>query len=260
MIQNQNELLKELKNLKTEYDVCGIKSSFEDEGVIFNELIKLKELCISSNIDLNIKIGGCEAISDINNCLLLIVNGIVAPMVESSFALEKFIVSVNNNLTPQLRKKIKFFVNIESKTAYENIKDILESEYCKYLSGIVVGRSDLTKSFGLTKNNVNDDEIYDIVYEIFAEAKKYKLMTVMGGSVSVNSIDFIKKLYDKKLLNKIETRNIIFKLSSKNINNLESSVRRALNFESLWLRTKASYYMSIGNSYLNRAGVLDERK
>ena len=110
MIQNQNELLNELKNLKTEYDVCGIKSSFEDEGVIFNELIKLKELCISSNIDLNIKIGGCEAISDINNCLLLNVNGIVAPMVESSFALEKFIVSVNNNLTPQLRKKIKFFV------------------------------------------------------------------------------------------------------------------------------------------------------
>ena len=39
MIQNQKELLKELKELKSKYNVVGIKSSFEDEGVQFNELI-----------------------------------------------------------------------------------------------------------------------------------------------------------------------------------------------------------------------------
>ena len=43
----------------------------------------------------------------------------------------------------------------------------------------MVGRSDLTKSFGLTKENVNDDEIYNIVKEIFTEAKHYKLMTLI---------------------------------------------------------------------------------
>ena len=260
MIQNQKELLRELKQLKSKYNVVGIKSSFEDEGVIFNELIKLKELCLSCGIELNIKIGGCEAISDINNCLLLNVNGIVAPMVESPFALEKFVTSIHDNLPPQLRKRINFFVNIESKTSYENIRGILDSDSCRYLSGIVVGRSDLIKSFGLTKDNVNDDEIYDMVFEIFNEAKKYKLMTVMGGNISVNSTDFIKKLYNKKLLDKIETRNVIFKLDKKNIDVLEEAVQGALSFESLWLRTKSSYYMSVSNSYLNRAGVLDERK
>ena len=260
MIQNQKELLRELKQLKSKYNVVGIKSSFEDEGVIFNELIKLKELCLSCGVELNIKIGGCEAISDINNCLLLNVNGIVAPMVESPFALEKFVTSIHDNLPPQLRKRINFFVNIESKTSYENIKGILDSESCRYLSGIVVGRSDLIKSFGLTKDNVNDDEIYDMVFEIFNEAKKYKLMTVMGGNISVNSVDFIKKLYNKKLLDKIETRNVIFKLGKKNIDVLEEAVQGALSFESIWLRTKSSYYMGISNSYLNRAGVLDERK
>ena len=106
MIQNQKELLKELKELKSKYNVVGIKSSFEDEGVQFNELIRLKQLCNLSNIVLNIKIGGCEAISDINNSLLIDSDGIVAPMVESPFALEKFITSVNNNVPPQLRKKI----------------------------------------------------------------------------------------------------------------------------------------------------------
>ena len=37
MIQNQKELLRELKQLKSKYNVVGIKSSFEDEGVQFNE-------------------------------------------------------------------------------------------------------------------------------------------------------------------------------------------------------------------------------
>ncbi len=259
MIQNQKELLKELKELKSKYNVVGIKSSFEDEGVQFNELIRLKQLCNLSNIILNIKIGGCEAISDINNSLLIDSDGIVAPMIESPFALEKFITSVNNNIPPQLRKKINFFINVESRTAYDNISEILNSDYCKYLTGIVVGRSDLTKSFGLTKENVNDDEIYNIVKEIFTEAKNYKLMTIMGGNISVKSKDFVKSLYDKKLLDKIETRNIIFKLNKNNTQNLEEAVKKALSFESLWLRTKSSYYMNIGNSYLNRASLLDDR-
>ena len=123
----------------------------------------------------------------------------------------------------------------------------------------MIGRSDLTKSFGLTKENVNDDEIYNIVKEILTEAKSYKLMTIMGGNVSVNSKDFVMNLYNKRLLDKIETRNIIFKLNKNNVNNLEDAVKKALSFESLWLRTKSSYYMSVGNSYLNRASILDER-
>ena len=94
---------------------------------------------------------------------------------------------------------------------------------------------------------------------IFTEAKTYKLMTIMGGNISVKSKDFVKSLYNKKLLDKIETRNIIFKLNRNNTKNLEEAVKKALSFESLWLRTKSSYYMSIGNSYLNRASILDDR-
>tara|TARA_Y100000310_G_C20501144_1_gene724041 strand:- start:76 stop:858 length:783 start_codon:yes stop_codon:yes gene_type:complete len=260
MIYNHKELLRSLKQLKRDYGAVGIKSSFEDEGVIFNELIRLRELCIRANMKFTMKIGGCEAISDINNCLLLNVDGIVAPMVESPFALEKFISSIHDNLTPQHRKIINFFINVESKVAYENIKNILDSESCRYLNGIVLGRSDLTKSFGLTKDNVNDDEIYNIVTDVLSEAKRYKLTTMMGGNISISSTDFIKKLYTKNLLDKIETRNIMFKLNRKNVDVLEEAVEAALSFESLWLRTKSSYYMTIGNSYLNRAGVLDERR
>ena len=37
MIQNQKELLRELKQLKSKYNVVGIKSSYEDEVVQNNE-------------------------------------------------------------------------------------------------------------------------------------------------------------------------------------------------------------------------------
>ena len=259
MIYNHKELLNTLQSLKSDYNVVGIKSSFEDEGVKFEELIKLRQLCLSTGIFLNMKIGGCEAISDINNCLVLNVDGMVAPMVESPFALEKFITSLDDNLTPQLRQKIKCYVNIESKTAYDNITDIISSDYCMYLNGIVLGRSDLCKSFWLTKSNVNEDEIFNIVKDVFEQAKEYKLNTIMGGSISVDSVDFVKKLYKQNLLDKIETRNVVFELDDNNINNLSDAIKNAITFESLWLRSKSSYYMNIGNSYLNRASLLDER-
>ena len=59
MIHNNKEMINILKKLKSEFNIIGIKSSFEDEGVYFNELIKLKELTTITDIDLNIKIGGC---------------------------------------------------------------------------------------------------------------------------------------------------------------------------------------------------------
>ena len=70
----------------------------------------------------------------------------------------------------------------------------------------------------------------------------------------------IKKLFDQKLLDRIETRNIIFELNDSVINNLEKAINLALSFESLWLRSKSSYYMNISNSYLDRANLIDERK
>lgn len=250
-----------LNKLKSEFNIIGIKSSFEDEGVYFNELIKLKELATISGIDLNIKIGGCEAISDINNCVSLNVNGVVAPMIETEFALSKFISSVKENLPSILFKKFNFHVNLESRSAYENVKSILsEKNNYKFLTGIVVGRSDMAKSYNLNKSNVDDIEIYKITKDIFNEAKKYKLLTTMGGSVSFKSEKFINKLYNLKILDRIETRNIIFDLNKKVIDNLDAALSLALSFESLWLRSKSSYYMNISNSYLDRANIIDERK
>ena len=186
--------------------VVGVKQSFEDEGVLFDDVVKIKRLCDSLGAYVSVKIGGCEAVSDINNCLLLDVNGIVAPMVESEFALQKFVEAVITNVDVDTREKMNFYINVESKTAYENLDKILSSPSSKLLTGVVVGRSDLTKSFGYGKQDVTSNEMCNIVTDILKQCKDYGFKTLMGGNIGSSSIEFIKKLYNKNLLNNISSK------------------------------------------------------
>ncbi len=251
-------LVEELKELLND-GVVGIKQSFEDEGVLFDDVVKMKRICDSVGAYVSVKIGGCEAISDINNCLLLDVNGIVAPMVESEFALQKFVEAVITNIDIDRRDNINFYINVESKTAYENLDKILSSPSSKLLTGVVVGRSDLTKSFGYGKQDVVSNEMCEVVTDILKQCKSYGFKTLMGGNIGSSSIGFIKGLYEKNLLNNIETRNVIMDLSKVNINNLDNLIKKALFFESNWLNYKASYYNHIGNQYIERSKTILDR-
>ena len=251
-------LVEELKELLND-GVVGIKQSFEDEGVLFDDIVKMKRICDSVEAYVSVKIGGCEAISDINNCLLLDVNGIVTPMVESEFALQKFVEAVITNIDIDRRDNINFYINVESKTAYENLDKILSSPSSKLLTGVVVGRSDLTKSFGYGKQDVVSNEMCEVVTDILKQCKSYGFKTLMGGNIGSSSIGFIKGLYEKNLLNNIETRNVIMDLSKVNINNLDNLIKKALFFESNWLNYKASYYNHIGNQYIERSKTILDR-
>ena len=71
----------------------GIKVSFEDEGALYNEIITMRSLTANVGLGLSVKIGGCEAKRDIIDCIDLNCDTIVAPMVESKFALNKFLQS-----------------------------------------------------------------------------------------------------------------------------------------------------------------------
>lgn len=252
------KLIKDLNKLK-DIGVTGIKQSFEDEGAIFDDVVKMRTISAHAGVKLSVKIGGCEAITDINNCLVIGADSLVAPMIESEFALKKYIESLDTNLTAGQRKDMDFYINIESKMAYKNLNSILDSKFSKKLSGIVVGRSDLTKSFGLSKRDVNySKKIQEVVEDILKKAKKRKLVTLMGGSVGSASIKFIQKMLKNDLLDFVETRNVIFDLKKVNVKDLNDLVKSALIFESDWLKFKADYYYQISNPLLARSkSILD---
>ena len=83
-------LINKIKKLKR-LGVIGIKQSLEDEGSSFEDLNLLRNITKKNNLKLNVKIGGCEAKNDIFYCSNLKSDSIVAPMVESEYALLKFI-------------------------------------------------------------------------------------------------------------------------------------------------------------------------
>ena len=233
----------------------GVKISLEDEGLTPDQCVKIACLSHLNNIPLTMKIGGAEAISDIRIAHNIECEGCVAPMIESPYALHKFISSVYNN---SFEFK-KLYINIESKQAYLNIEDILNSPDIKHLSGIVLGRSDFVQSFGYTKDKVDSDEVYSMAEKIFTLAKKKGLTTLMGGNLNVNSLDFIKRLYDKKLLDYVETRNVKVKLTKEFLKNYSDNLTQMIRFEIDWLNLKTTQLQSLFKKDIKRVSNLKLR-
>jgi hypothetical protein len=248
------DLKDSLENLGKNYGIIGMKQSFEDEGVLLNDVVAFKRVTEICRLQSFVKIGGCEAKSDLYNCIRMGINGVIAPMVETPFALSKF-----TDMIEDYSNRADAYVVVESKTSYENIDDILKNGKGK-LKGIVVGRSDFSKSYNLSKSEVDSNFIYDKVEEILIKAKKYNYITVLGGSVSIRSTKFIKDMYNKNLLDRVETRNVVIGLNKDNIDIIDNVIQKALDFEIEWLQYKLSISSKLSAEYSERIGLLKNRK
>ena len=229
------KLIKKLEAIK-KFGITAVKQSLEDEGASFKDIAIMRKITKAINVDLNVKIGGCEAKNDIFFCNKIKTDSIVAPMVESEYALRKFIQCVNVRKNTSL-----LLINLETNLSLNNLSRIIKSKPFKFLDGIVIGRSDLAGSLNLTRQEVNSKLIFNKVRNAFKKIKstsRKKLIFKMGGSITPMSSNFINKLYLENLLHKIETRNIEIKLSKHIINNLEHIIPKIFDFELEWLKFK----------------------
>ena len=228
------KLITKLKYLK-KFNIVGIKQSLEDEGASYEDINIMRKITKKTNINLNVKIGGCEAKNDIFFCKKILSDSIVAPMVESEYALTKFIQCAGNN------KKNLLLINLETNLSLNNLNKMIKSKSFKYLDGVVIGRSDLAGSLNLTKREVNKKKIFNKVQKTLKKIKlhsKKKMIFKMGGSITSSSKSFIQSLYKQKLLHNIETRNVELKLSNYVIENLHKIIPLIFDFELAWLKFK----------------------
>lgn len=258
MNNREFKCVKVLTDLVENDGLIGIKTSFEDEGATFNETVRLKEVCNQSKVKLNLKIGGPEAIRDIKDMSIIGVKGVVAPMVESAFGLKKFVDSVNKTLPEDIVSSLQLIVNIETKQAVSNIDSILSAKEANSLYAVTVGRVDLVSSMGKDRSYVNSDEVYSMAKSIFTKAKERGLKACLGGAVSVESLEFLKKLNSEGLLDKFETRYAIFD-PSITLKNISRALSKAQMFEYEWLMTKHEYYMMNANYDLSRIKMIQDR-
>ena len=228
-----------------------IKVSFEDEGADFIDILQLKFLCIEANIPITLKIAGPEAIRDIKDAKKLNIVKLVAPMIESDFALTKYVSAVKRymNVDDQY-----LGINIETINAVEHFNEMRRNASYKKLNSITIGRGDLVESMRKDRydGTVDSKEVLDICIEIFRKVKDDGKLCMVGGSMTENSREFVEVLVEKQLLDKFETRNIIFNTTAIGNTDFKDLINLALELEYDQMNSRREYYESLYNQDYNR--------
>lgn len=255
----EKKMVDTLIDLKENHHVLGVKCEFESEGTRLEEALRLKEVVTKAGLELTIKIGGCEALKDMYDARTIGVNAIVAPMIESPYAMQKYIQSTNIAFTEEERSEIKFLINIETIYGFQHLEEMLKSDCAKGLNGIVFGRTDMTGSLGMSKDDINHDIILGYAQKIAEQVLQYKKEFVIGGGVSAMSLPFFKKL-PKDSLTRFETRKVIFDAKrTLACKNADEGILKAVGFELMWIKNKRDFYGNIYREDANRIEILESR-
>lgn len=253
----EKQMVALLCDLKANHHVAGVKAEFEAEGTRIEEAMRLKEVSLKAGLGLTLKVGGCEAVKDMFEASSLGVEHLVAPMVETPYALQKYLRAVRLAFSEEQRKDMDFLINLETYTACQNLAAMLEIPEIEQLSGIVLGRVDLTGSMGMDRNSINDDEVLEICLQAASLAKSRGLAVVIGGGVSVHSQKFFRA-FPEGHLDRFETRKVVFACPGA-LENREDAFLKAVEFELLWLRNKKAYYGAIHREDDARLEMMEKR-
>ena len=253
------QMLSTLKHLRDDFGVVAVKAEFEAEGTRIDELLRLIDIVRKAKLKLGIKIGGCEAMKDLMECKQIGVDYIIAPMVETHYALKKFIEAKNKIFNEDEKKFTSFLINVETDQTFQNIEKISKvvQENKKEIQGYVFGRVDYSLSKELNRDDINSDIVLNDVMKVSSICKDLNLELVVGGGVSIDALGFLKTV-KSNFLSRFETRKIIFSADALE-KNLDKGMLEAIKFELLWLKNKKNYYGSIFNEDNKRIEMLQKR-
>jgi hypothetical protein len=253
----EKQMVDILKDLRDNHHVISVKAEFEAEGTRIEEAMRLKEVSLRADLNLTIKIGGCEAVKDMFEATSLGTKYLVAPMVETAYALKKYMHAIKIAFTEEQQNDMQFLVNIETKAACDNFEEMLAIPEIAGLSGIVLGRVDLSGSLDLSREDINSSTILERCLITAQKANAHGLDVVVGGGVSYHSLPFFKS-FPPGHLNRFETRKIVFSCPEALAND-ERTFLKAIEFELLWLKNKKNYYGTIHIEDDVRLTMLEKR-
>lgn len=259
MNQLEHRMLEILKRGRAEFGFVGVKAEFEAEGTRMDEMLRLTDITRRAGLNIGLKIGGCEAVRDLIDSKQIGADYIIAPMVETPYALSKYIQIKNKLYTPFEREQVRFLFNVETNTALGQI-DALMKTACAAdgVDGVVFGRVDFSGSCGLARDIINSDRITDDCIKVASACKTAGKDFVVGGGVTLESVGALRRMNDVHL-SRFETRKIIFNASMLEQSNVEEALFNAVEFELCWLKNKREYYLNIADEDITRIEMLEKR-
>lgn len=257
----EQQMVETLKKGAGEFGFVGVKAEFEAEGTRMDEMCMLSTIVRKSGLNLGIKIGGCEAFRDLYDAKKFGAEYIIAPMVETPYAVSKYVDMKNKIYTPEEMKEVQFLFNLETISTFNDIENVIaEAKKENGADGIVFGRVDFTLSKKMPRGAVSSDEITNYCVKTGAKCKENGLKLVVGGGVAIDSIPALKKMY-AEYLTRFETRKVIFDANIiQDISKVEKGIANAVKFELLWLEFKKEYYTKISHEDNTRLEMLSARK
>jgi len=255
----EHQMCDLLKQGREQYGWVAVKAEFEAEGTRLDELLRLIEIARKASINVALKIGGCEALMDLYTAKQVGADYVIAPMIESSYALSKFALAVSKAYTDHEIEDTTFLWNLETALALKELDGMIDiARNSKSLRGMVFGRNDYCGSIGKDASYVNESQVTDDGVLIARSCAKAGLELVVGGGVSIDSVDALKKIRTVRL-DRFETRKVVFGSESLEFPDLKNGLLAALKFELKWLTNKRDYYSAILSEDERRFRTLQSR-
>ena len=250
----EKQMVDLLTQLRREQGGTEVKASLEAEGVLLHELLRTKELAMAAGLGLSVKIGGCEALTDARLAKGYGASILMSPMIESRFALEKFLAMADAVFPEAEREDTKFYINIETLEGHRQIAQILGAENLSLLEGIVLGRTDLRSALKLP--DIDGPEMLEAAEGIFQAAKEKSLRCLVGGGITEKTVPFLVAL--DGLIDGYETRKVVIGRYRKESEAMREAIRLALRFELLWYHWRRQTYQELAQEDAPRIKKIEE--
>jgi len=232
----KNEMIQILKGLRKTHGITAIKASFETEDIQLFELLRIVELASAAKVGIVVKLGGSEALTDIRLAKMLGATAVLGPMIESKFALEKYLELCGRTFSTE--DEVKYLINIETGAGCRRIEEITAADNIDMLDTVVLGRTDLSNS--IDANDVNAPQILALARELFTKLKQRSIRCLVGGGITAETVPFLQQL--NGLVDGFETLKVVFGDYSLAKHNLAEGIRLALEYELKWYQLKQQYY------------------